>query len=160
MQTQSIGWRALTAAGVLAGSPTASFAESPQDSYWIGLEYFYPKISSTVRLDPTTTGRPGTTLRLEDDLDLADRKGTPYFTAGMRLGERWRLEFEYYTLNRSATKTGERQIEWGDVTFPVAGQRLQSTFDSTIYRLTGGYSFYKEPSAEAGASHSACMSPT
>ncbi len=149
MQTQSIDWRTLTAAGMLAGLPAGVFAESPQDNYWVVLEYFYPTISSTVRLDNTTTGRPGSTVKLEDNLDLADRKGTPYLTLGMRLSERWRLEFEYYTLKRSATKVTSREIKWGDVTFP-AGQEIQSRFDSAIYRLTGGYSFYKQPTGEAG----------
>ena len=73
----------------------------------------------------------------------------PYLTLGMRLGESWRLEFEYYTLKRSATKTTDRQIEWGDVSFPV-GTEVSSTFDTTVYRLTGDYSFYRTPNAEAG----------
>ena len=55
----------------------------------------------------------------------------------MRLGERWRLQFEYYDLNRSATKTITRQIDWGDTTFPI-GATINTKFDSTIYRLTGG----------------------
>jgi hypothetical protein len=68
----------------------------------------------------------------------------------MRLGENWRLEFEYYELKRSATRTIDRDIEWGDVTFPASAQ-ISSQFDSTVYRLTGGYSFYRTPVAEAGA---------
>ncbi len=129
-------------------SPSA-FAESPEDSYWAELSYFYPTINSTARVDVTGTARPGTTVRMEDELDLDDRKGVPYGTFGMRLGERWRLEFEYYQLNRSASKSIERQIEWGNATFPV-GATLDSRLDTTIYRLTGGYSFYREPGGEAG----------
>lgn len=137
------------AATTLACLSTAALAETPQDTYWGELSYFYPTIDSTARLDVTGTRRPGSSIRLEDELDLADRKGTPYVTLGMRLGQDWRIEFEYYRLDRSASHTLSRNIDWGDVTFPV-GVRLDSTFNTSVYRLTGGYSFYKTPQAEAG----------
>jgi hypothetical protein len=129
--------------------PGGAWAEAPQDSFWAELSYFYPTITSTARLDFVPTARPGSSIRLEDELDLEDRKGTPYLTLGMRLGDNWRLEFEYYELNRSASSTIERQIDWGDVSFDV-GAQLNSTFDTTVYRLTAGYSFYKSDVAEAG----------
>jgi len=138
------------AAALLCWSATAS-AEGPQDRYWFGLEYFYPTISSTARLDNTATARPGTEVRLEDELALSDRKGTPYINLGMRLGENWRIEFEYYALKRDATKTITRDIDWGDVTYPV-GATINTKFDSTIYRLTGGWSFIRNQQAEAGLS--------
>lgn len=145
---KSVQRRWVTAA-VLAGLSASVSAETPQDRYWIGLEYFYPTISSTARFDATATSRPGTEIRLEDELELSDRKGTPYLDLGMRLGENWRLEFEYYALKRDATKTLNRQIEWGDTTFPIGGS-VNTKFDSTIYRLTGGWSFVKSQQAEAG----------
>ena len=149
MQKQRIEWRPLAAAAMLACASTGAVAETPQDNFWGSLEYFYPTITSTVRIDATATARPGSSIRLEDDLDLDDRKGTPYLGLGMRLGERWRLELEYYALKRTATKTISRQVDFGDVSFPV-GAQLTSEFNSTIFRATGGYSFYKEPNAEAG----------
>ena len=147
-RAKSIQGRCVTAA-VLAGLSASVSAEMPQDRFWIGLEYFYPTITSTARFDATATSRPGTEIRLEDELDLSDRKGTPYVNLGMRLGDAWRLEFEYYSLKRSANKTLTRTINWGDTTFPV-GANLTSQFDSTIYRITGGWSFVKNQQAEAG----------
>ena len=67
----------------------------------------------------------------------------------MRLGERWRLQLEYYRINRDGTKMLDRQIDWGDTSFPV-GVTLETKLDSAVYRFTGGYSFYKAPNAEAG----------
>lgn len=139
----------MLAAVALSALPGVALAEHPQDVFWGELSYFYPTISSTARLDATATSRPGAFIKLEDELDLDDRKSTPYLTLGMRLGERWRLEFEYYELNRSASKTLTRQIDWGDTTFPV-GVQIDSQFDTTIYRFTGGYSFVKDQTAEAG----------
>src|SRR5262245_36308164 len=137
-------WLAATA---LAGLSAAASAEAPTDQFWAGLEYFYPTISSTAHIDATATARPGTSLNLEDELDLKDRKGTPYIDLGMRLGENWRLEFEYYSLKREATKSLTRTINWGDTTFPV-GANVNSKFDSTNYRITGGWSFIKNQQAE------------
>jgi len=140
----------LAAAIALAGFGSSALAEGPQDRYWAELEYFFPTISSTARLDFPNTNIPGTQINLEDDLGLADRKGTPYVLLGMRLAERWRLEFEYYQLNRSSTLTINRNLQWGAVTFPASAS-VNTTFDTSIYRLTGGYSFYRTPQAEAGA---------
>ena len=142
-------WQPAAAVAALALGSVSAFAEAPTDRYWAGLEYFYPTISSTAHIDATATQRPGTSVSLEDNLDLSDRKGTPYVDLGMRLGENWRIEFEYYALNRSATRVIDRQINWGDTTFPV-GATVTTTFDSTIYRLTGGWSFVKTQQAEAG----------
>jgi hypothetical protein len=140
--------RGLAAAGALAAFGASAWAEGPQDRYWAELEYFFPTISSTARLDGAVRG---TAVSLEDELGLSDRKGTPYLLLGMRLGESWRLEFEYYTLNRDASKQIGRDIQWGDIRFPVSAT-LNSEFDSTIYRLTAGWSFYRTPRAEGGAS--------
>jgi hypothetical protein len=136
-------------AAALCGLPGTALAELPQDSFWGEISYFYPEISSTARLDLTATSRPGTLISLEDDLDLADRKSAPYVTLGMRFGERWRMELEYYELNRSSSRSTSRQIEWGDTTFPV-GVQIDTTFNTTVFRATGGYSFVKDAMAEAG----------
>jgi hypothetical protein len=145
----SIPVRCLVGAMALAGTCGSAFAEGPGDRYWFEVEYFFPTITSTARLDFPGTDVQGTELRLEDDLKLEDRKGTPYLLFGSRLGENWRIEFEYYQLNRSATTTIARDIEWGDATFPAQGT-VSTKFNTTIYRLTGGWSFYRTPQAEAG----------
>jgi|EndMetStandDraft_4_1072995.scaffolds.fasta_scaffold26911_3 hypothetical protein len=148
VQARSLKGRFFAGAALAVLAAGAS-AEAPTDQFWAGLEYFYPTISSTAHIDATATARPGSSISLEDELDLSDRKGTPYVNLGMRLGDAWRLEFEYYSLKRSANKTLTRTINWGDTTFPV-GANLTSQFDSTIYRITGGWSFVKNQQAEAG----------
>ena len=149
MKLQRFEWRPVAAAAALICSVSSAFAEIPQDRFWGQLEYFYPTVSTTLRLDANATARPGTTFSLEQELDLKDRKGLPYLDLGMRLGENWRIEFEYYELDRTGTKTITRQLDVGDTTFPV-GATVSTTFDSTIYRLTGGWSFIKTQQAEAG----------
>jgi hypothetical protein len=137
-------------AAALAASAGGACAEGPQDKYWAELEYFFPTITSEARLDFPGTHLPGTQIRLEDDLGLSDRKGTPYLLLGARFAENWRVEFEYYTLKRSATHTIARDIHWGDAVFP-ASATLNSLFDSDITRLTVGWSFLRTQQYEAGA---------
>jgi hypothetical protein len=125
-------------------------AEVPADRHWAQVEHFFSTIRSTARLDPsTTTAAPGRGISLEDDLGLADRKGTPYLQLGMRLGERGRLEFEYFRLDRSASVMLSRQIQWGDVDYRAAAQ-IDSLFDTAVYRLSGGYSLHRTSDAEFG----------
>jgi hypothetical protein len=144
--------RCLAAGLALAGFAGSANAEGSTDMNWGQLEYFFPTISSTARLDDTTNHLPGTEIHLEDDLGLTDRKGTPYLLLGTRFGsQRWRMEFEYYFLDRSATRTIQRQITWGGVTYDV-GANINSTFNTNVYRLTGGWSFYRTPEAEGGVS--------
>ena len=72
-QSQAFQRIPLLAAMALTALPGAALAEHPQDSFWGELSYFYPTIDSTARLDLTATARPGSTIRLEDELDLDER---------------------------------------------------------------------------------------
>ncbi|HRO58536.1 MAG TPA: outer membrane beta-barrel protein [Burkholderiaceae bacterium] len=133
----------------MAATVQVARAENPQDRYWVRLEYFLPSIESSARLDPSRTAATGATLSMEDDLGLRDRKGTPYVLLGTRLGERWRLEFEYYRLRRSGSRILDRDIPWGDQAYSLS-TRLDTEFESTVYRLVVGWSFLRSPVAEAG----------
>src|SRR3954471_1633292 len=95
--------RFCAAAMALGGFSGHAFAEAPQDQAWAGLEYFLPTIRSTARLDATAPASRGRTVSLEDDLGFDHRKATPYVRLGARLYERWRIELEYYQLDRAST---------------------------------------------------------
>ena len=127
----------------------SALAEGPQDNYWGQIEYFFPTISSTARLDFPGTNLHGTKISLEDDLDLSNRKGTPYLLLGMRVSQNWRVELEYYQLNRSASVLLSRSIDWGDIHFNPSAT-VTTKFDTTVYRAIGGYSLYRTSQAEAG----------
>lgn len=139
----------LLAAGVAAGADT-SWKVHPYltDKWSFQLGVFYPDVSTTARLDNSATGR-GTEVDFEDDLDLTDRKALGNIFASVRLGEKWRIEAEYFALNRSGTRTISKTIDWGNITFPVNAQ-VSSSFDSDVYRLSGGYSFVKDNQKEFG----------
>ena len=124
-------------------------AQQAEDRFWVQLAGYWPGIESTARADFLASGTPGTSVSFENDLGLADRKALPWFAAGARLGDRWRLEFEYFGLSRTGTRTISQSISWDDTVFP-ASATLDTRFDSDIFRLSAGWSFLRTPQAEAG----------
>jgi len=140
--------------GILA-SGLAAGQESPwkvhpalQDRWTFQLGAYIPSVDTTASLN-NSAGTVGTSVSFEDDLGFSDRKTLGSFLAGVRLGERWKIEFEYFALDRSNSGAINRTINWGDKTYPV-NTVVAGEFDSTVYRLSGGYSFVKNDQAEMG----------
>jgi len=120
------------------------------DRWTFQLGAFHPKIETSARLN-SATGGIGTQLSFESELGMSDTKTTGTFLAGVRLGERWRMEFEYFTLSRDGSRVANRSINWGNQTFAI-NTVVGSSFDTDIYRLSGGYSFVKDKQKEFGIS--------
>lgn len=112
---------------------------------------YVPAIDTQLRIDGTVsgTGQRGTVIDLEDDLDFEDRPTLPYALLNLRLGQRWRIEGEYFALDRDKTTVIDRELEIGDSVFPI-NSTVNSHFHSDIYRLSAGYSFLKRPNSELG----------
>jgi hypothetical protein len=131
----------------LAGS---AHAQALRDRYWFEAQAYWPDVDTRVSV-AGPNGLVGTTVDLESDLDLSDRKTLPAFMAGARIGERWSLIGEYYGLDRSGSASTTRDINFDDVTYS-AGATLSSGFDTKVYRAAVGYSFVKSDRGELGAS--------
>jgi outer membrane autotransporter protein len=119
------------------------------DRWSFQLGAFVPNVETTAHLN-NSAGTRGTTVNFEDDLNLTDRKTMPSFLASVRLGERWKIEAEFYSLHRTGDRAINRTINWGDNVYTI-GTNVHSQFDSDIYRLSGGYSFLKDNKSELGA---------
>lgn len=135
-------------AAALAALP--AHAARIDDRYYLSVSAYKPHISTTLQVSLPGLPIDGTAIDIEDDLGMADSEWLPAFEAGMRLGNRFRIEAEYYRLSRSSTYTLRRNIVWDDVTYD-AGVDVDSSFDTTVYRGTIGYSFVKTPQWELGA---------
>jgi hypothetical protein len=109
---------------------------------------YVPAVDTRLRVD--RAGGSGTVLDLEDDLDFEDRPVFPYALLNLRLGQRWRIEGEYFSIDRDKTTVIDRELEIGDSVFPI-NATVNSFFDTDVYRLSVGYSFLKRPNAEVGA---------
>jgi hypothetical protein len=139
--------------GMLAGLMPVAQAQNINTGLdrkvWMQLGVFRPTLDTQIRSDDDNGGL-GSNIDGEDDLGLRDSKSIGTLLLGARLADRWRLEFEYFSLNRSASKTARSgTIRFGDTVYP-ASLELDSHFDSKVYRLSGGYSLVKTPQTELG----------
>lgn len=105
--------------------------------------------AATVAALAPSGGGTGVAIDFEETLDLDKRNPTPMGGFMWRFSERWRVELEYFAVNRDATRTLASEVQWGDQTFP-AGTTVDSTFDFSDLRLSAGYSFFKRRDKELG----------
>jgi hypothetical protein len=119
------------------------------DRFYFGVGAFVPRMTTTAQLDSTSLG-VGTNVDFEKALGMPAREVVPDFFARYRFDERWRIDAEYFAVNRSGNRTVDRDIQWGDHVFP-ANTQLNSTFDFSDTRVSVGYSFFRTADKEAGA---------
>lgn len=99
-----------------------------------------------LRLD-ADDGTPGTPLSAEDDLGLADRGEFADIEAEVRIRERHFVRFNYFRLDRSATTTITREIQFGNDTFEP-GDEVEASLDLREFTATYGYRFIRKPRFE------------
>jgi hypothetical protein len=119
------------------------------DRFTFDLGAYYSRSSTEASLGPSGGGT-GVSVNFEDTLGLEDRSLLGIGGFLWRISERWRLEVDYFNLSRDATRTLAESFTWGDETFNV-GDTINSTFDFTDIRISGGYSFFKRRDKEVGA---------
>jgi len=147
--------RAAIAALALASAATAHAAEglaplhpALRDRFYFSAGAFFPQTTTSAQLQNSTTG-VGANVDFENALGMATDKSVPMLSGRWRLGERWRVEAEYFQLNRSASKIIDRDIQWGDTTYPVNAS-VSSKFDFSDLRVSAGYAFFRRPDKEVG----------
>ena len=148
-RTWSIPLLTCMAAGAAAPAWAQVAEGNLNENLWLQLGAFRPKIDSTFQAS-SPSGAIGTSISGEDDLGLEDNSTIGSLLLGARLGDRWRLEFEYFKLDRRTENSVSRTIDFGNVSYPVSAS-LASEFESTVYRLSAGYSVFRTPNAEFGA---------
>lgn len=109
---------------------------------------FFPLNNTEIRVDGNN-GNIGTKVDLEDDLGFNKSSSSFMGTFDWRISRRSRLGFEYFVLNRSSSKTLEREINFGDHTYNV-NARVSAFFDIQIARVAYGYSIISKPKYELG----------
>jgi hypothetical protein len=118
------------------------------DRFVFELGAYYSKASTAASLGPSSGGT-GVVVDFENTLGLEDRNVSAIGGFSWRMSERWRLEVEYFSLNRDATRTLATDVTWGDQTF-TAGSTVNSSFDFSDLRIGVGYSFFKTRDKELG----------
>ena len=119
-----------------------------QDRFFFGIGVFYPRTTTEAQLDSNRLG-VGASVSFEQSLDMERSKAVPSFFGRWRFGERWRLDAEYFELNRSSERRLDRDLQWGDQVFAV-NTSVATQFDFSDLRVSVGYSFFKRPDKELG----------
>jgi hypothetical protein len=123
-----------------------------QDRFYILGAFYSPVVHTDVRIDPTTgvpPGTLGTPVNAERDLGLPARLHQGRVEFMFRLRERNKLRVEYYEADRSATKTLDNTIVFGDQTF-LATEQVQTSINWRSFGLTYTYSLYRSDTFEVG----------
>jgi hypothetical protein len=118
------------------------------DKFWLGVGIFLPESNTQAQLTNKATG-VGATVDFEQSLDLERQKSVPTIIGRWRIGERWRVDAEYFQLNRSSEQAIDRQIEWGDQIFAV-NSTVATEFNFSDLRVSVGYSFFRTRDKELG----------
>jgi hypothetical protein len=79
------------------------------DTFYFAAGVFRPKTSTSAQLDSTNLGA-GANIDFERALGMTTQESVPDYFARWRFSERWRLEVEYFELNRRGDKVLEQDI--------------------------------------------------
>jgi hypothetical protein len=119
------------------------------DEIFIGLGAFYAaKVNTTAQLNSQTLG-VGTSVDFQNTLGMPDTAWGPDAEFRWRMSEHWRLEVNYFWIGQTGGKTLDRDIQWGDVVYPINAQ-VNSKMGFSDLRTSVGYSFYKTSDKELG----------
>jgi len=139
------------ALGVVLFGASPAQAQALQDRFWLQLSAYYPSVDTDIRLAPVSNPSGGTQVDLEDDFALDHHSFLPAINAGARIGGRFSIIADYYSLGRDSTATINRAITIQDVTYPVNAV-VTAGFDTDVYRLALGWAFVRDSTKEAGIS--------
>jgi len=125
-----------------AGAAPDDDAPLLNDRFAIYLGGFFPQVKSEITINGSTF--PGEGIDFENALGLEDSKSVLWGGVRWRISKRNSLEFEFADLNRNGSVTAVTdELEVGDSVIQ-AGARVDSTFDTTLGRLTYGFSVLKD----------------
>lgn len=91
----------------------------------------------------------GTDIDFEDDLGFDQVSPTVYGGFQWRTSRRSRLDFNFYSVNRSSSYSLEKDLVFGEDTFHV-NSNVHSFFNTAIYRVSYGYALFSKPKFELG----------
>jgi hypothetical protein len=116
-------------------------------SIWLGA-FYAAKISTSAQLNSQSLG-VGTVVDFKNTLGMSDTAWGPDVAFRWRMSEHWRLEVSYFWISQTGNKSIDRDIQWGDVVYPVNAQ-VSSKLNFSDLRTSVGYSFYKTSDKELG----------
>jgi hypothetical protein len=118
------------------------------DNFRLSIGAFYAESQTEARLS-TNSGGAGVDVSFEDTLGLESRKLVGEFALYWRFAEHWRVDLDYFSLKRSASRALSADVTWGGNTY-TAGTVVNSQFKVSDLRAALGYSFFRRTDTELG----------
>lgn len=91
----------------------------------------------------------GTSVRLEDELDMADNADSFRADLYWRIGRRHRIDLGWFDLERSGTRTIDSEIRWGELEFDV-GATVTAELQTEVIPLRYTYNILAGDDHELG----------
>jgi hypothetical protein len=108
------------------------------DKWGFSLGAFFPTFETKVRLNGETSN--GTEIDVEKDLGLNNNLTAFQFQGFYRFGDHARIDLTYVPWSREKTRTIDKEIQWGDVTYD-AGAEIHSKLNAELLNIIYKYSF-------------------
>lgn len=134
-------------------SPLEAGAQEDElpDRFALNVGAFYILDSDTEFAAKSRTGVLGTSINFERDLSGDDSATAPRIRGYYRFNPHHRIDFSWYKIDRDGSRSVNREIRFGDATFPV-NIGVESSVDMEIGKLAYTWSFYHVEKVELGLS--------
>jgi hypothetical protein len=110
------------------------------DRWGFNVGSFWQTFETRVRLDGSND-ELGTDIDFEGDFGMPNDQTNLQVSGFYRFSDRHRLDVSYLSWSRDASRTLERQIQWGDVVYDV-GVRLDADVSGDLLNVIYKYSFF------------------
>ena len=137
-------------------APSLTLSQTPESELLDGKFYFrvggqaFTQYSTTLRVDSETLGR-GTEFAFERHTGLEEKINVGRLDGGYRFTDRHSMDFSYYDIDRTGSRTIDLGIKWADLIFPD-GITVESRFRERILKLSYAYTFLIRPKIIMAAS--------
>jgi hypothetical protein len=133
-----------------AGADEDTVPQNPMltDAFFLSAGALWAKTNTQASLNSGAVGA-GALIDFENDLGLPENDVVAQFMFRWRMSKRWRLEAEYFKINREHDRQIGRNIQWGNLSIPLTAD-VNSTFNFADTRVSLGYSLFRTQDKEVG----------
>ncbi len=119
-----------------------------RDGWYLSAGAMWANSNVTANLSTGAVGAAAL-IDFENDLGLPENNVIGLFDARWHFAKHWKVELEYFNLDRSDTKQIERALQWGNLNIPPTVP-VTSTFNLRDIRASIGWSFFRTQDKEVG----------
>jgi hypothetical protein len=143
------GTALLTLALLAAAAHADDYLSPTNERVRLSMGFMHLSSTTSMQLD-SSSGVPGASFIAENEFGLDRTDFEPKFQAMVRVGERSRLRFDYFTLDRTGQETLTAPIVFKDVVLQT-GDPVDSNLSLRTLGISYGYSFLHYEKFEVAA---------